>query len=214
MSSEQSLGAVEQQMNIRIKLSSLREIIREELYRLDETRWNVYRTKKMQRIGDPVQVDANSTDEAGKLGAQKFGPGVDPYTLDVEKMPELQSKSVLSSTNIMAKSAAVDILHALKAIERTLNTHVFQATVPTITVSIIEKLIDDLLNAYGALSSMQDQFDPYQTIHVRRLLKAIPPILDSLRAARLSMEIRHFQSSVNGAYSAQFDAEALIQVMP
>jgi hypothetical protein len=74
---------------MKISVKMLRKLIREEMIRLTEMKYNVWRTKGGRRQGQPVVVNAGSTDEAGNLAAQEFfkttGKQVDPFTLDVEE---------------------------------------------------------------------------------------------------------------------------------
>ena len=76
---------------MKTSIKHLRLIIQEELHRLNEAKWDVWKTKQMQRVGSPIRVDANTTDEAGKLAAQQFGGGVDPYTLEIDKVEDESS---------------------------------------------------------------------------------------------------------------------------
>lgn len=65
----------------------LRQLIRETLY-------SAWKTKGGKRIGDPLQVDANNTDEAGKKAAKEFGANVDPYTIDLEALVTDSDESI------------------------------------------------------------------------------------------------------------------------
>lgn len=104
---------------MKISIKRLRSIIQEELRRLDEAKWNVYQTKKMQRVGSPIQIEADTTDEAGKLAAQQLGAGIDPYTLDVEKVEEEASYG-----DTVKKFAIKRALEGVKSVMKGLSTDI------------------------------------------------------------------------------------------
>ena len=149
---------------MRIKLSSLRQIIQEELQRVHEAKWNVYKTKKMQRFGDPIQIDANSTDEAGKLAAGQFGAGTDPYTLDVEKIEDKQNAKPSAGAHL-ARSAFKDMHKVVSdAIAR-----LYTAPTP----QDLRDIAFNLNDAGTALGMMQDQFDDADKDIIIRALVSI-----------------------------------------
>ena len=202
-------------LNMQIKLSFLRQIIQEELHRLNEAKWNVYRTKKMQRFGDPIQVDASTTDEAGKLAARQFGAGVDPYTLDVEKAGNVPSSKgvmgLVGQMKPMAGAAAIDMLRALRIVYRTVGKLVNAPVAPPpISTADLDRMIDPLLDASYALGNVQAEFSPLDELYVKECLNHVPHVLRSLRAARSTAGFIHLDDAFAACVNAKDPMETLL----
>lgn len=128
---------------MKIPMHRLRTIIQEELHRLDEAPWSVWKTKRGQRLGNPIRVDANTTDEAGKLAAQQFGAGVDPYTLDVEKIEDIKSDFNDGTVQQIAKGSIVNAIRILSILTSNITNPQAQPTV-TYAAASLDNVLDEL----------------------------------------------------------------------
>jgi hypothetical protein len=77
---------------MRSTVRDIRRIIREELERLDEMQWLAWRFKGGKRVGDPIEIEAENTREAGERAAvevrKETGEHVSSDTFDVVPAPK------------------------------------------------------------------------------------------------------------------------------
>lgn len=129
---------------MKISIRQLRSIIQETLKRgLNEASWNVWKTKRGQRLGDPIKIDASTTDEAGKLAARQFNDGTDPYTLDVEKAEDLKSDWSDGSLQRAAEGSIVSAIRMLSILTSNITNPQAQPTVAYAEASL-DSVIDEL----------------------------------------------------------------------